>query len=173
MDAPLASGNTTSRVCRRCRSGEMLGSRYASEIPALGHDLGWRRNLCSWKQRKNSGIPTLSLRKSLLKASISYKWYDEEDWHKVIFIDSKKWISISEAGNTGPVEIGMIGKRYERGRCFVLWVAIGLFSVPMRIPTNVLDYKFDKLPAWVRIQSYPGWACPLDHAGSLLVPTSC
>ena len=55
-----ASGNTTSRVCRRCRSGEMLGSRYASEIPALGHDLGWRRNLCSWKQRKNSGIPTLS-----------------------------------------------------------------------------------------------------------------
>lgn len=60
MDAPLASGNTTSRVCGRCRSGEMLGSRYASEIPALGHDLGWRRNLCSWKQRKNSGIPTLS-----------------------------------------------------------------------------------------------------------------
>ncbi|XP_044973701.1 uncharacterized tatC-like protein ymf16 [Hordeum vulgare subsp. vulgare] len=49
----------------------------------------------------------------------------------------------------GPVEIGMIGKRYERGRCFVLWVAIGLFSVPMRIPTNVLDYKFDKLPAWI------------------------
>ena len=46
----------------------------------------------------------------------------------------------------------MIGKRYERGRCFVLWVAIGLFSVPMRIPTNVLDYKFDKLPAWVRIK---------------------
>jgi hypothetical protein len=72
----LASGNTTSRVCGRCRSGEMLGSRYASEIPALGHDLGWRRNLCSWKQRKNSGIPTLDFGSvgATLWAVISRSW---------------------------------------------------------------------------------------------------
>jgi hypothetical protein len=72
----LASGNTTSRVCGRCRSGEMLGSRYASEIPALGHDLGWRRNLCSWKQRKNFGIPILDFGSvgATLWAVISRSW---------------------------------------------------------------------------------------------------